>query len=887
MIKQRSALLRAHSRGSFARLVLESEMCNGPRLPSASRKPVSLLYHFLQCVVIFLRFITPASYLLVFGTLIHAIITYAFNWGYQFNVEVFLPSWLAAVLFVFDSQRLFQLSYPMSTILFLYAIAEVLFFPYYYYLFTQIAHVNDDLQHHAQDRAGRMQLVRDCLEALALSTKNSPLTPQEYIRKTIEGWFLDHPLHTIHYGNFFAWTAWAYFGKDPKEMDLEETQENREIVAYFESMAGWSFPPGFNTDVPPLRLNLDPVFVTQRPLLCYLVVFVINTFFHLFLRFVLGFRYDPEHSASDGSQNIYLRPARKRRGIPEETPDKLPVIFVHGIGCGFAMYVTLIVMLPTDTDVYLVEWPYVSMQMTMMSPRAEEAAAAVLGALAARGHTQCCVMAHSLGTVLVSWLCRAHSARHYYNTTHPEDSEVIRNNRRSNSIDSSNNLHLQTSNIRSHDSINSLGSRRNTSTGEGVVAATILLDPVVFLLFDPTVASVFVYRDPKDSIDLLMHYFLSRELFISNALSRHFAWSYNVLFPEDLMTHRACCDELRRNRRRDKWSTMQYCLTSPPKKPRNSKHRQQSRMSIQSTQQQQVNESILHDTTDWVHIDEQQHQQLNHHIDHYSSRSNDAYDAYQASTTVLRSGKKISRTINQSMTPQRSRPTTPALSSTNDVVDGYGNRRGTVQPTNSSSGYSSGNGSRLGSRATSPMPSAMRSNHGSNAHMLYSLSSHFSNPLATDLNQSSHAVQDGLYFQQHPDSIAEEAVWMTHLHEAHGYRNVAHPDPLPDASTCTSIDPTCDTSSTVSIPRHTVVLSTDDGIVPVPQVTRYLSAKIASGAVASMEVKVAHGPHGVVLLHPQWLRTLYKCLRDKIDHIRPTPHLALDAKYAHLTVKGK
>ena len=68
------------------------------------------------------------------------------------------------------------------------------------------------------------------------------------------------------------------------------------------------------------------------------------------------------------------------------------------------------------------------------------------------------------------------------------------------------------------------------------VYSTVLLDPVIFLLCDPTVATTFVYKDPQSCVDLVMHYFLSRELFIANALSRHFQWSHNILFVEDLLS---------------------------------------------------------------------------------------------------------------------------------------------------------------------------------------------------------------------------------------------------------------------------------------------------------------------------------------------------------------
>lgn len=40
-----------------------------------------------------------------------------------------------------------------------------------------------------------------------------PTDPALYIRKVIEGWFLDVPLIEIHYENFAQWTCWAFFGK--------------------------------------------------------------------------------------------------------------------------------------------------------------------------------------------------------------------------------------------------------------------------------------------------------------------------------------------------------------------------------------------------------------------------------------------------------------------------------------------------------------------------------------------------------------------------------------------------------------------------------------------------------------------------------------------------
>lgn len=353
-----------------------------------------------------------------------------------------------------------------------------------------------------------------------------------------------------------------------------------------------------------MRLNLDPIFVTQRPLLLYAMIFVANLCAMVVVRHVLGFSHQQQHSAADGSQRIYFRAGRApselswlTRGLaaavhtleawligvmrlvcldpplvedlhrfhirqpqnaqesgPDSAKRKLPVVFVHGIGVGLGMYMKLLLVLPTDTDVFLVEWPYVAMQMTLNAPRAEEAVLALLTALTARQHSQCCVVAHSLGTVMLSWLCRAHNTRcfqhalarsdarqaaqlrggvnQFYNLTAPPARQAQRHR---GSV-------MLNSDVLAYD-----------APGAGVVAASIILDPISFLLFDPTVASVFVYKDPKDALDLCMHYFLSRELFISNALSRHFVWTYNVMFPEDLETRRPCCDRLRRIARREKW----------------------------------------------------------------------------------------------------------------------------------------------------------------------------------------------------------------------------------------------------------------------------------------------------------------------------------------------
>eukprot|EP01031_Cornospumella_fuschlensis_P032819 gene32819-39679_t len=445
------SLLRAHSRGSLSRLMFEAELCNGVSLSHNS----SLAFRLVQFAVFICRVVTPLSYAYLLSQIFYPLDPGEFPGGHL-------------VYAVFS----------------LWMVAEALFFPYYCYLFTQLNMPNEDLLHLASDTESRRKLVTQSFQALLASGRESDEAPEVYVRKAVQGWFLDQPLVKVHFGNVAAWTGWAFFGKDVRHMSIEETRENNEIVQYIETCARWKFAPGFNADVPSLRLNLDPVFATQRPFVFYASIFLVHGVVH-WLLFLAGFRR--EGSCCSATQNIYHRPRRTGSSDGEgKTVNRLPVVFVHGIGVGFVHYLYLFRQLPRDSDVFLVEWPYVTMRMATKGPRAHEAVQSVLRALNMHGHQRATFIAHSLGTSLVSWML--------------------------------------------HD-----------AAAAQCVASSVLIDPIIFLLCDPTVASVFVYKDPSKTLDLLMHFFLSRDLFISNALSRHFAWSHNILFVEDMLNNKPCC----------------------------------------------------------------------------------------------------------------------------------------------------------------------------------------------------------------------------------------------------------------------------------------------------------------------------------------------------------
>ena len=76
----------------------------------------------------------------------------------------------------------------------------------------------------------------------------------------------------------------------------------------------------------------------------------------------------------------------------------------------------------------------------------------------------------------------------------------------------------------------------NSNAGNGdLIAATLLIDPIPFLLHYPAVASNFVYRQPRHANEWQLWYFASREPDTARALSRHFFWFECILFREDVL----------------------------------------------------------------------------------------------------------------------------------------------------------------------------------------------------------------------------------------------------------------------------------------------------------------------------------------------------------------
>jgi hypothetical protein len=280
-------------------------------------------------------------------------------------------------------------------ILTMWMVVEMLFFLLYYHQYVRFNDQRPRLKHKATNREERIRFVRKCFAAMSDgSADSSPEGIAAHLRTVMEGWFLNVPLTEVLYDNIQQWIAFGFFGKEIEDMSTEEIQDDREIIRIMEiDYLKFKFRPGYNKYAPGMRLNFDPLVVTQRPFIFYLFFVVINWVSSTVLHFLLGFSMRETHCKS--GVMLYHRSVERTprpEEVPEETKDTsffeymlsmydnssmydadpvdegdrvenasarnkevYPIVFIHGLGIGFAHYIYLIAGLPRDRDVYLVE----------------------------------------------------------------------------------------------------------------------------------------------------------------------------------------------------------------------------------------------------------------------------------------------------------------------------------------------------------------------------------------------------------------------------------------------------------------------------------------------------------------------------------------------------
>jgi len=202
---------------------------------------------------------------------------------------------------------------------------------------------------------------------------------------------------------------------------------------------------------------------------------------------------------------------------PHRSPSKLPILFIHGIGIGLLPYIPFLRELAAqDPDVGILAIEILPICMRITAPPLDRDAmcAAITRILNAHGFHRVVLAGHSYGTAV-----SAHLLRRQWDSVDPL----------------SNPLTTQTPRQPMHESTNSHHVISHDAGSSDLIAATLLIDPIPFLLHYPAVTYNFVYRQPRRANEWLLWYFSSREPDTARALSRHFFWFECILFRKDVL----------------------------------------------------------------------------------------------------------------------------------------------------------------------------------------------------------------------------------------------------------------------------------------------------------------------------------------------------------------
>ena len=108
-------------------------------------------------------------------------------------------------------------------------------------------------------REQRKELIRRCTDPLSSEDVHAP-----------SAWFNFIPPSLVNRDNFVEWLYWAIFSSTVEDGE-EFTLEVEEFLTEMEQRDGTKLIPGYDPKIKPIRVTLDPVQTTHRPLIWYLV----------------------------------------------------------------------------------------------------------------------------------------------------------------------------------------------------------------------------------------------------------------------------------------------------------------------------------------------------------------------------------------------------------------------------------------------------------------------------------------------------------------------------------------------------------------------------------------------------------------------------------------
>ncbi|PVH93901.1 hypothetical protein DM02DRAFT_676540 [Periconia macrospinosa] len=369
------------------------------------------------------------------------------------------------------------ISHPFSIAIETIGAIEILFYFFWFLPYRHYLHKQKPLFPAPLSREERKKLFHK-----SLGTRSD-------IDLFIKKWMGEGNVEDVRRENLKEWLLWAVF--DREGQPGEDDEELEEYVTEVENFLGREIRPGWGP-VESIRLNFQPFTISHRSLVFYLVIGTVDFITSITLIF-MGFTFyrqprskflrtfpfrpltlfAPKESASPNMSYFYR---------PHTSTKHRPIVFVHGVGIGLAVYIPLFFILPKEIGVLAIEALPVAARITDASQISTDLMREAGDIITQQNLTDFVFIGHSYGTLF---------AKLFLDSPH-------------------------------------LSSR---------MSRIILLDPVAVLLHLPDVAYNFTRKVPVHANELEIWWGAETDPDIAFTFARRLCWRCHALWREDLLRY--------------------------------------------------------------------------------------------------------------------------------------------------------------------------------------------------------------------------------------------------------------------------------------------------------------------------------------------------------------
>jgi len=297
----------------------------------------------------------------------------------------------------------------------------------------------------------------------------------------ITDWFFGCRMGDLRRDNIADLIAYGFWYTTREQMESEGKGEAlRDALRLLKESAGVDAPPGYNAELR-FRSHLwNALPGVHFPLAFYTFMEVLGCLSHVGL--ILGGFTKRTHD--DLTYFVHGLPAQEHpQPYSDSRPGKVPIVFMHGIGIGLLPYLGWVQKLrQMGHPLIVIECRHISMRLNFSTPTVDDTVSLLVSVLDGLQISSVGLVSHSYGTFIASRFANLHRHR---------------------------------------------------------VASQCFIDPVCFVMHNPTLLKNFVYRrlsfrSIRSLLRSAIMLLVAREPSIAASVCRRFAWSQLNQWPDEL-----------------------------------------------------------------------------------------------------------------------------------------------------------------------------------------------------------------------------------------------------------------------------------------------------------------------------------------------------------------